>query len=80
MLPSHKLLELISNQNQKNLLINLTTLEILDSVLETTTYLDLYDANVEEEQYRLENIKEFPFLPSFLNNLVVKLGREFSIT
>ncbi|OGG14934.1 hypothetical protein A2875_03155 [Candidatus Gottesmanbacteria bacterium RIFCSPHIGHO2_01_FULL_46_14] len=39
-------------------LIELTTLELLDQILQTTRYLELYDANIEEEQSRLENIKE----------------------
>lgn len=59
-------------------LITLTTLELLDSTLEATGYLDLYDANVEEEAYRLENIKElrsvateFPILADFLENVAL---------
>lgn len=61
-----------------NTLISLTTLELLDRVLETTGYLDLYDANVEEEAYRLENIKElrsvateFPNLTEFLETVAL---------
>jgi DNA helicase-2/ATP-dependent DNA helicase PcrA len=57
-------------------LIDLTTLELLDTVLDVTSYLELYDANVEEEAYRLENIKElrsvateFPKLMDFLENV-----------
>ncbi len=59
-------------------LIGLTTLELLDKTLEATRYLDLYDANVEEEAYRLENIKElrsvateFPDLTAFLENVAL---------
>lgn len=61
-----------------NTLISLTTLELLDRVLETTGYLDLYDANIEEEAYRLENIKElrsvateFPNLTEFLETVAL---------
>ena len=59
-------------------LIHLTTLELLDKVLEATRYLDIYNANVEEEAYRLENIKElrsvateFPDLAEFLENVAL---------
>ncbi len=64
-------------QKEKKL-IDLTTLELLDAILETTRYLDLYDATVEEEAYRLENIKElrsvatqFPILVAFLENVAL---------
>ncbi len=59
-------------------LVSLTTLELLDQVLAATTYLELYDANVEEEAYRLENIKElrsvateFPVLKEFLETVAL---------
>ncbi|MBI4062398.1 UvrD-helicase domain-containing protein [Candidatus Gottesmanbacteria bacterium] len=59
-------------------LIDLSTLELLDHVLETTRYLELYNANVEEEAYRLENIKElrsvateFPKLQEFLETVAL---------
>lgn len=59
-------------------LISLTTLELLDQVISATGYLDLYDAHVEEEQSRLENIKElrsvateFPDLGQFLENVAL---------
>lgn len=61
-----------------NVLIQRTTLELLDHILETTSYLELYDANIEEEAYRLENIKElrsvateFPVLTDFLENVAL---------
>lgn len=61
-----------------NKIINLTTLELLDETLEVTGYLELYDAHVEEESYRLENIKElrsvateFPILTDFLENVAL---------
>lgn len=57
-------------------LITLSTLELLDTILDVTQYLSLYDANVEEEAYRLENIKElrsvateFPELNEFLDTV-----------
>lgn len=63
---------------KENTLIAYTTLELLDQILETTQYLELYDANVEEEAYRLENIKElrsvateFPQLTQFLENVAL---------
>jgi DNA helicase II / ATP-dependent DNA helicase PcrA len=59
-------------------LIALSTLELLDETLEATKYLELYDANIEEEAYRLENIKElrsvateFPVLSAFLENVAL---------
>lgn len=59
-------------------LVSLTTLELLDGVLGATQYLELYDANVEEEAYRLENIKElrsvateFPRLTEFLETVAI---------
>ena len=59
-------------------LIKLTTLELLDTILEVSDYLSLYDANVEEEAYRLENIKElrsvateFPVLSDFLDTVAL---------
>lgn len=59
-------------------LISYTTLELLDATMEATAYTELYDANVEEEAYRLENIKElrsvateFPVLIEFLENVAL---------
>ncbi|MCL4360269.1 UvrD-helicase domain-containing protein [Patescibacteria group bacterium] len=67
--------ESITNDHK---LIGLTTLELLDRVLEDTSYLSLYDAHVEEEAYRLENIKElrsvateFPVLSEFLETVAL---------
>jgi DNA helicase-2/ATP-dependent DNA helicase PcrA len=65
-------------------LLNYSTLELLDQLLEETKYLDLYDANIEEESYRLENIKElrsvatqFPILTEFLENVSL-MEQEFT--
>lgn len=59
-------------------LVTLTTLELLDQVIAATKYLELYDANIEEEAYRLENIKElrsvateFPVLKEFLETVAL---------
>jgi len=59
-------------------LISYTTLELMDRILEATSYVDLYDANVEEEAYRLENIKElrsvateFPVIQDFLETVAL---------
>ena len=64
-------------------LISLSTLELLDQILAATRYLELYDANVEEEAYRLENIKElrsvateFPVLVEFLETVAL-IEREY---
>lgn len=61
-----------------NVLISHTTLEFLDHILEATNYVEIYDANVEEEAYRLENIKElrsvateFPEINRFLENVAL---------
>ncbi len=61
-----------------NTLVSLTTLELMDRILDVSGYLELYDANVEEEAYRLENIKElrsvateFPDLTGFLENVAL---------
>ncbi len=55
-----------------------TSLKILDSVLRTTGYLELFDQNDEEDLARLENIKElrsvaeqFPVLADFLENVAL---------
>lgn len=57
---------------------HLTTLEIIDNVLQETDYLELYNPEVEEDLYRLENIKElrsvateFPSLVNFLENVAL---------
>ncbi|MDP1722859.1 MAG: UvrD-helicase domain-containing protein [Candidatus Gottesmanbacteria bacterium] len=59
-------------------LVELTTLELLDRVLSVTDYLALYNANIQEEASRLENIKElrsvatqFPILREFLETIAL---------
>ncbi len=73
-----KFLAFADEHKQDHALITPTTLELLDRILEVTRYTDLYDANVEEENYRLENIKElrsvateFPLLTAFLENVAL---------
>ncbi len=46
------------------------TLEILDAVLEATSYLDLYDPEDPEDLARLENIKELRSVASEFPNLI----------
>jgi DNA helicase-2/ATP-dependent DNA helicase PcrA len=54
------------------------TISMLDAVLQKTHYLSLYDENDEEDQNRLENIKElrsvaiqFPSISNFLENVAL---------
>ena len=58
--------------------IDKTTIEILDEVLKTTGYIELFNPDDEEDLARLENIKElrsvamkFPKLPEFLENIAL---------
>jgi DNA helicase II / ATP-dependent DNA helicase PcrA len=73
-----KFLDFADTVKNDNALVDLTTLELLDQILAATEYLELYDANVEEEAYRLENIKElrsvateFPILMEFLETVAL---------
>ncbi len=73
-----KFLQFANPINDDNKLIDLTTLELLDKVVDATDYLSIYDANVEEESYRLENIKElrsvaaeFSDIAQFLENVAL---------
>ncbi|EKE11598.1 MAG: hypothetical protein ACD_15C00050G0001, partial [uncultured bacterium] len=57
---------------------NLSPLEILDQVLESSSYLELYNPEIEEDLSRLENIKElrsvaaeFSDLNQFLENVAL---------
>ncbi len=68
----------LSEITASNKLVALTTLELLDQTLARTQYLELYDAKVEEEAYRLENIKElrsvateFPVVSEFLETVAL---------
>ncbi len=73
-----KFLDFADTANKDKKLIELTTLELLDQVLDATQYVELYNANVEEEASRLENIKElrsvameFPVLRDFLETIAL---------
>jgi len=63
----------------KNVKLNgLTSLEMMDKILEATGYLKRYDLKIEEDLMRLENIKElrsvaaeFPNLTQFLENVAL---------
>jgi DNA helicase-2/ATP-dependent DNA helicase PcrA len=57
---------------------NITTLELMDKMLKTTGYLELYDSNDRQNLARLENVKElrsvateFPNLFQFLENVAL---------
>ncbi len=78
-----KFLNFAGDIAKDNKLIGLTTLELMDTVIAAVDYLSLFDANVEEEAYRLENIKElrsvateFPDLKQFLENVAL-VEREY---
>ncbi len=73
-----RFLELQEKIHTDESLIALTTLEILDRILDATRYTDLYDPRNEEESYRLENIKElrsvamqYPSLIEFLETVAL---------
>lgn len=82
----NKFLRFAETLQTDNKLVGLTTLELMDQVLAATEYLSLYNATVEEEAYRLENIKElrsvateFPILRDFLETVaLVERGYESS--
>lgn len=78
-----KFLVFLDTVKKDTKLVELTTLELLDKVLEITDYLSLFNANVEEEAYRLENIKElrsvateFPDLTTFLETVALMEDQE----
>lgn len=65
-------------EENKDRLEKLTTLGILDEVLQTTKYLDSFNKEIEEDLMRLENIKElrtvanqFPQIDEFLENVTL---------
>lgn len=55
--------------NKKVKLNGLSTLEIMDKILEITGYLDLFNPKIEEDLMRLENIKELRSVASQFSNL-----------
>ncbi len=84
---SHNRLEKIGKTRLKNFLAYsasiadveaVPTIELLDSLLRETKYLDLYDEEDEQDRMRLENIKElrsvalaFPNIDEFLENVAL---------
>lgn len=73
------------NNLSRDRLENMTTLDMLDKVLETTGYLDLYQKETEENLARLENIKElrsvateFSNIDDFLENVALVETEETS--
>lgn len=68
------ILEKIKKEDREKI----ATLDLLDSIVNQTSYLDLYDKKNEEDNERLENIKElrsvastFPKLSEFLENVAL---------
>ncbi len=66
------------NYHKSEMMENTSTLQILDAVLQNTSYLSLYDTTDEEDLNRLDNIKElrsvaeqFPVLGQFLENIAL---------
>ncbi|MDD2224656.1 MAG: UvrD-helicase domain-containing protein [Candidatus Shapirobacteria bacterium] len=64
---------------------NLTSLQILESLVVNSGYLDKFDAKDEEDQKRIENIKElksvaasYPNLSAFLENITL-VQQEYSL-
>lgn len=64
---------------------NLTSLQILESLVVNSGYLDKFDAKDEEDQKRIENIKElksvaaeYPNLTAFLENITL-VQQEYSL-
>jgi DNA helicase-2/ATP-dependent DNA helicase PcrA len=65
-------------RNELGNISNLTTLDILDAILQKTDYLTLFQKETEENLARLENIKElrsvateFPKISEFLENVTL---------
>ncbi len=73
-----KFLEYVEEFNVKEYLEKKGTIEIMDEIITTTRYLDLFDENDPEDKGRIENIKElrsvaieFPNLHQFLENVAL---------
>ncbi|MBI4058200.1 UvrD-helicase domain-containing protein [Candidatus Gottesmanbacteria bacterium] len=71
----------------KTIDVTLPTAKILDRLLQTTKYLELYEKEIEEDYMRLENIKElrsvaseFPELTHFLENVALVESEYFPDT
>ncbi|MDO8577016.1 MAG: UvrD-helicase domain-containing protein [Candidatus Daviesbacteria bacterium] len=70
--------DIYSSATPQNDSIKLTTLDLLDKILEVTGYLDYLNDNTEEGKMRVENVKElrsvaeeFPNLTDFLENVAL---------
>jgi DNA helicase-2/ATP-dependent DNA helicase PcrA len=79
-----RLQKFLEYQNKIDLAEKGKTIEVLDGILKTTQYLDLYDEKNPEDRSRLENIKElrsvaisFPELTDFLENVAL-VEQEYS--
>lgn len=73
-----RLKKFLEYQTTQQITDDTTTIDLLDSLLKATDYLDLYDEKIEEDRIRLENIKElrsvaisFPILTEFLENVAL---------
>ncbi|MEK7185971.1 MAG: UvrD-helicase domain-containing protein [Patescibacteria group bacterium] len=73
-----KKFEAFQSTFDENQISEISTLEIMDSILTVADYLSLYDEKDEEDRSRLENIKElrsvaveFPNLHQFLENVAL---------
>lgn len=64
-----KFLEFANKYLERSYSENLTTLEIMDHVIKTTSYLDLFDKEDEDDLERLENIAELKSVASRFPNL-----------
>lgn len=70
--------KMLGYQNNLQDIENIDTIDLLDSILRATAYLELYDEREEEDRQRLENIKElrsvaieFPNITNFLENVAL---------
>ena len=68
-----KFLKFADELEEKNQLDKLTSLQILDQVIEKANYLDLYDKKDKQDAKRLENIKELRSVASQFEKLDVFL-------
>ncbi len=71
-------LEKFEKYREETIEINKDSIDLLDSIMQRTGYLSLYDENDEEDRQRLENIKElrsvaieFPQISNFLENVAL---------
>lgn len=74
----NRLSQFLTYQESLENIHTIETIQVLDTTLQKTNYLGLYDENDEEDRTRLENIKElrsvaiqFPNLTNFLENVAL---------